>query len=109
MFESFQQGHINVISGTDSIDRDSKPQLTGLLDRTKNNGTPCVVFDLERVPLVDSEGLELLMDYQDDFLVRGGSIKLASANPLLRDILKVTDMEAHFELFPDVSTAAASF
>lgn len=109
MFESFQQGHVNVISGTDPIDRDSQSQLTGLLDISKDSGAPCVVLDLERVPLIDSEGLELLLNYQDDFLVRGGSIKLASANPLLRDILRVTDMETHFELFPDVPAAAASF
>ncbi len=109
MFETFQQGHVSVISGTDSIDRESQQQLTGLLDDSKNAGPPCVVLDLERVPLIDSEGLELLLSYQDDFLVRGGSLKLASANPLLRDILRVTDMETHFELFPDVSTAAASF
>ncbi|MDA1016327.1 MAG: STAS domain-containing protein [Planctomycetota bacterium] len=109
MFENFRQGHVDVITGTEPIDRDTSAHLTSLLDSARDNGAPCVVLDLERIPLVDSEGLELLLDYQDDFLVRGGSLKLAAPNPLLRDILKVTDMEMHFEVFPDVSTAAASF
>ena len=109
MFENLRQGHVDVITGTDPIDHENTSHLRSLLDSARDNGAPCVVLDLERIPLMDSEGLELLLDYQDDFLVRGGSLKLAAPNPLLRDILKVTDMETQFEVFVDVPTAAASF
>ena len=51
---------------------------------------PMLVVDLHEVPLVDSAGLETLVDLRERLESKGGAMKLAAVNPLCRDILRVT-------------------
>lgn len=66
-------------------------------------------MDLEKVSLIDSAGLELLLDYQDHCTQRGGVMKLTTPTPLCRDILNVTDVVARFEVHQDTLSAVGSF
>ena len=67
------------------------------------------MFDLQGVPLLDSQGLELLLDVQDRCGQRGGSLHLAAPAILCRDILVVTGVVEHFAVFDDVLSAVGSF
>ena len=49
-----------------------------------------IVLDLERVPLVDSAGLEHLLDLHDRLRDSAGSLRITGANDLCRDILRIT-------------------
>ena len=68
-----------------------------------------VVLNLKETPLIDSAGLEALLDVQERLQERGGQVKLASANPLCREILRITGVAEHFETYPDVKGAVGSF
>jgi len=72
-------------------------------------GKPMVVVDLHEAPLLDSAGLEALVDLRDRIEARGGAVKLAGVNALCGDILRVTGVGHKFEQFALVKSAVGSF
>jgi anti-anti-sigma factor len=109
MFERTRQGAVDLIAGDDPINVDFAPQVLGLLEECGHRGQPRVVLDLERVPLVDSAGLEMLLDVQEDYQQRGGALKLAVRHSLCREILALTGVGRHFEVYTEAASAVASF
>jgi type IV pilus assembly protein PilB len=49
-----------------------------------------LVVDLAGVPLVNSEALELLLDAQNDLVRVGGELRLANANAVVSDVLRLS-------------------
>ena len=109
MFERYRQGSVDVVRGDDALVRERLQQLSDLLEECLEQGQPRAVLDMRNAPLVDSAGLELLMDAQTDFQRRGGSLKLAALNPLCEEILSLSGVANHLEIHCDVKTAVGSF
>jgi anti-anti-sigma factor len=109
MFERTKQGAVDVVGGDDPLSADFVPRVRQLLEECCGRGQPRAVLDLENVPLVDSAGLEMLLDLQEDYQRRGGALKLAVRNTLCREILSVTGVGAHFEIFSEAASAVGSF
>jgi anti-anti-sigma factor len=109
MFACSKQGAVELISGDEPINVDNVPKVQSLLEECGARGQPRVVLDFDHVPLIDSAGLELLLDIQEQFQQRGGTLKLAGRNGLCREILSVTGVGRHFEVFSEASSAVASF
>jgi anti-anti-sigma factor len=109
MFERLSQGAVDVIRGDDPISAEHVRTVGALLQECAGRGQPFVVLDLEKVPLLDSAGLELLLDCRDNFQRLGGALKLAGANPLCEDILSITGVGAGFEMFRESLAAIGSF
>jgi len=68
-----------------------------------------VVLDLSAVPFVDSGGLEALLDITDGLGQSGQCLKLCAINKTIRQVLELTEIDSHFELFEDVNSAVRSF
>ena len=109
MFECVTQGVVDVVQGDAPLNAEHAGEVARLLDRCLSSGRPYVVLDLDRVPLIDSAGLELLVDFQERLQQVGGALKLAAVNPLCRDVLDVTGVRASMEVFPEVLSAVGSF
>jgi anti-anti-sigma factor len=109
MFSRDKQGAVDVISGDDPLSADYVPRVLRLLQECGAQGQPRAVLNLDRVPLIDSAGLEMLLDVQEDYQRRGGSLKLAAAGTLCREILAVTGVGGHFEVFNEAASAVGSF
>lgn len=109
MFEIARQGAVDVIVGDSPLSRDFIDPLNELLAPCLRRGQPRAVINLQQIPLIDSAGLELLLDSQDGFERRGGELKLAAANPLCQEILTVTEVGSRFEMFADTTAAVGSF
>ena len=109
MFERVSQGAVDVIRGDFPLDRDHTKEVTRLLLQCLDSSQPYVVFDLENVPLIDSAGLEVLLDFTEEFQELGGALKLAAPNPLCSEILSVTGVSGSVEIFRDALAAAGSF
>ncbi|MBI2481218.1 MAG: STAS domain-containing protein [Planctomycetia bacterium] len=109
MFKQSKQGAITVISGTLPLSGDALELLDGAFAECLNEGQPHVVLDCRNIPLIDSAGLERLLDLRDRFQKKTGVLKLAGVNPLCHDILTVTGVSSYFEVFPEVSQAVGSF
>ncbi len=64
-----------------------------------------VVMSLEGVPFIDSEGLEFLLDLQDELMSRQGQLTLTNLDGNVSKILEITRLDGTFEVFPDVVDA----
>ena len=57
-----------------------------------------LVIDFALVPFIDSEGLEKLLDYYNQFRRNGGSLEIFNPNPLCNEILNVTCMTDYLDI-----------
>ena len=64
---------------------------------------------MEKIPLVDSCGLELLLEVREHCRSRSGAVRLAAPNPLCREILSATGVGDDFEIYDDVLSAVGSY
>jgi anti-anti-sigma factor len=109
MFASKRQGAVDVVSGGDRISGEHVVELAGALDAILDHGQPHVVLDLQGVAVIDSAGLEMLLDIQERCQRLGGALKLSGPGAILRDVLKATGVGGRFEIFRDTSGAVRSF
>lgn len=109
MFEHTKQGAIDVVFGSDPLNGDHVERLRALLENYVEEGQPHVVLDLQGVPLMDSSGLELLLEMHDEYKRLGGALKLAGLNQLCGEILRITGVGPHFEIYRDTGAAVGSF
>jgi anti-anti-sigma factor len=109
MFVHSRQGAVDVIEGDRPLGRDELAEPAALLDKCLASGQPRIVLDLKKVPLIDSAGLELLLDSSDRCRRRGGGIRLAEPNPLCREILRITGVAERIEVYPNCLSAVGSF
>lgn len=98
-----------MIQGDEPLTAEQLAAVTRLCDESLAGGQPRAVLDLGHVGLFDSAAVEWLLDTQERFVQRGGALKLAAPNHLCRDILLVTGVDRHFEIFADAVTAVGSF
>ena len=109
MFEQTRQGSVDVIFGGDPLNSEIVDRLRPLLELYLEEGQPHVVLDLQGVPLIDSAGLELLLDIHEQYQQRGGALKLSSVNALCAEILKVSGVGRQLETYSDTGAAVGSF
>ena len=67
------------------------------------------VLDVAGIPLIDSKGLEALVDVKQELASAGQTLKLCGANETLRQVLELTDLASLFEHFEDANAAVRSF
>ncbi len=109
MFERVRQGAVDLIRGDLPFSADHLQGVSGLLEECLQDGQPYAVLSLENVPLIDSAGLELLVDCKERFEQLGGALKLSAPSPLCEEILLVTGVAEGFEIFAEASSAVGSF
>lgn len=103
------QGAVAVFRTEEPLTGDAVSQAASVLQQSSETGQRMAVLDLQKVPLIDSAGLELLLDQQDAFERNGGCLKLSGANPLCHDILRCAGIQKRFPMCPDVKSAVGSF
>lgn len=109
MFERQTQGTVDVIRGSDAVISENLERLADLLEECLDTGQPRAVLDMREASLIDSAGLELLLDVQENFQRRGGALKVAAPNPLCQEILSLCGVAEHVEIYADTKTAVGSF
>lgn len=109
MFQHKRQGAVHVVTGTAPLVGEGVDAAEIALRQCLGEGLPRAVLDMHDVSLVNSLGLELLLDMKDEFEQRAGALKLANLNPLCSDILRATGIDAQFEIYPEVNRAVGSF
>jgi len=102
-------GAVHVVASSTAITKDSLDELRNAVLGSCSQGQPAIVLDLSRTPLIDSAGLELLLDLQDSCTRVGGSIRLAAPQAVVADTLHITGVGRHFEAFATSRAAVGSF
>lgn len=109
MFESSKQGAVHLVTGDCPLNLEGVGNARRVLEECLSKGQPRVVLQMQGVALLDSAGLELLLDIRDACLRRGGALQLAAPNPLCRDILRATGLTGQFSVYDDAIAAMGSF
>ena len=109
MFAVKSQGAVEVIVPNVPLKGEYVDELRETVQHCLADGIPMLVLNLHDVPLMDSAGLESLLDMRDAVEKRGGTVKLASPTPLSQDILRVSGVGHQFEVFVDEKSAVRSF
>jgi type IV pilus assembly protein PilB len=73
--------------GESLADDAARSALASALASCMEAGRVKVVLNLERVQLIDSKAIELIVDTHVQLTQRGGGLRLANFSPLIRDVL----------------------
>lgn len=67
-----------------------------------------IILDLNEVPLVDSEALELLLRMHEELQSRGSVLKMVRLNAIVKDALVATRLITVFSVYSNISEAIRS-
>lgn len=99
-------GDVIVVHTPEELGTDQAGELSSFLGRLERRR---VVLDLDHTELLESAGLEAMLDAHDKFREEGGDVKVATANSVNRKILEITRLDQHLEVFDSVVDAVKSF
>jgi anti-sigma B factor antagonist len=109
MFELARHGAVNVIGGDGPLTIETAPGARKTFEQCFGKEQPRLVFHMQNIPLLDSAGLELLLEIRERCLRCGGALQLAAPTELCRDILQATDVAGQFAIFDDLVSAVGSY
>ena len=75
--------------------------LEALQDAVKQSfgsGEIRLVLDLLKVPSINSRVLELLVEWRDQLIPKGGALTVVNANPVIIDILFITEVDKYIKV-----------
>ena len=109
MFQVSRQGAVDIVSGKEPLNEEYVDALEQIIHPCLSGGQPRMVFNLQEVPLIDSRGLEVLLEAHELAMQRGGQFLLAAPNTLCQDILTATGLDTRMQIFDDLVSAVGSF
>jgi len=97
-----------VVEVDGEVDMTSAPTLRDHLLGHLGLGEPCVVVDLSEVDFMDSTGLSALVVAYRQAREVGSSVVVAGAQPAVRRVLEITQLDVLLEHRDDVADAVAA-
>ncbi len=104
-----EYGAVTVVTTNDEIGGESLALFKDKVDKLFEKGGHQLILDCSELAGVDSEGLEYLLDLQDQCEEHLGALKICGASEALATILRITRLDRRFELFGDIDEAVKSF
>ncbi len=104
-----QEGPVTVVAVAESVDALTAPELTRLLGEQIAQGHCNLVVDLTRVDFMSSAGLRTLLGGIKDARTHGGDLRLASTNPGIDKVLKMSGFNNIAKVFASSGDALGSF
>ena len=104
-----QQGAVTVLKPDGPLTGADAEQIRDSLLKTSKDRLCRIVLDASAIGLVDSKGLEALLDVTNEMAVSGHALKLCAVNETVREAMELTGLSARFEHFEDANAAVRSF
>ena len=102
-------GHAVILNMKGDLTEDSLQAFDQAVDRQlRDQEVVDLVLNLETVPFVDSAALERLLDLHERLAKALGRLRLAKPDENVRDILRITRLDATLEVVADVQEALRS-
>ncbi len=96
------------ISGRITLGRDCE-DVEWAVDNLIRDSTKKVVFDLSGLNYVDSIGIGILVMCSGKMTAAGGALRLASLQPRIAELMRITRLDQIWHFYPTAADAAASF
>jgi anti-sigma B factor antagonist len=104
-----QEAGAVVVIVSETIDALTAPELTRALDTQMAEGRCNLVVDLTSVDFMSSAGLRTLLGGVKEARTRGGDLRIASVNPGIDKVLRMSGFHNIAKVFPSSTEALASF
>lgn len=102
-------GAIDVIKAPATLSGSDCEQCASEIRNSVNRHRVRIVLDISNTALIDSKGLEMLLDCNETCLKRGGELVIAGPTPLCAEILDITGIEQELNCHKDLRSALGSF
>ncbi|MFC4008913.1 STAS domain-containing protein [Nonomuraea purpurea] len=96
---------VTVIAVCGEMDATNRGEFEAYVAKARSSPGERLVFDLSRVPFMDSSGLHVLLTCTTDRLRHGGAVHLASAQPLPTRLFEITGVSNHVPVHDSVEDA----
>jgi len=80
------------------VDSITLESLQHEVNQAFQSGEIQLILDLIKVPSINSRVLELLVEWRDQLLPKGGSLTVVNANPVIIDILYITEVDKYIKV-----------
>lgn len=100
-------GRTTVICPQGPVTGSDADQLAGIFAQVLKEEPAGVVLSAETVAFVDSRALEVLMQAGEDLIRAGKVLRIAGANPLVRDVIRLTGLAPLFKFGESAPVAEA--
>ena len=104
-----EKGAVTVLSLKGEVDVSVAPQLRTIFKTLIERGKINIIVDLQSVEFIDSSGLGIFVVAFKSAKAKGGNIKFSGATTEVLNVIKLTRLDKHFELFKTVELAEMSF
>ena len=104
-----RKGAITVLRPVGPLVQQDADQFKSRLLQVRSDRLGRFVVDTGSVPYVDSRGLEVLVETNEQMTQSGQALKLCGLNETLREVFDVTELANLFEQYEDVASAVRSF
>jgi anti-sigma B factor antagonist len=104
-----QENGTTVISVTGTVDALTAPDLAKILVNQIAEGHVNLIVDLIGVEFMSSAGLRTLLGAVKEARTNGGDLRIASTNPGIDKVLKMSGFQTIAKVFPSQAEAVSSF
>lgn len=104
-----KHGSVYVVRAEGPLRSDTIAPLNEMVHSKLTGSAPAIVVDFSETPLIDSAGLQWLMELGEECCHRGGCLRLCNVGELCHDLLRITGVGESIENFGDLTTALGSF
>jgi anti-sigma B factor antagonist len=84
-------------------------QVEWAVDKLIDESKKKVVFDLSELNYVDSTGLGIIVMCRGKMETAGGELRVASPQPRILELMKITHLDQIMHFYPTVAEAADNF
>ncbi len=107
--EEKRVGTVDVMTPGGPIVDEEAEELIALMTKKLDAANPRFVLSMEKVPYIDSRGIEGLVETSDSLKNRGGRLRLAGVTPTCREALELTGQSKKVDYFDTLQDAVRSF
>ena len=102
-------GAIDVIKAPSTLSGSDCDQCASAIRASVERHRVRIVLDISGTALIDSKGLEMLLECNETCLKRGGELVVAGPTPLCAEIFDITGIEQELNCHKDLRSALGSF
>jgi len=102
-------GAVSVVRPIGAIKGGDANEVKDVMSEAIRNNLGRVVLDASAVPMIDSQGLGVMVGLSQELAESGMQLKLSSMSETVRQVIELTGLSALFDLFDDAPSAVRSY
>ncbi len=104
-----REGAVTIVKPLGPLVIGELDDIENALNELESNMARRIVINLSKATFIDSAGLEMLCEHQNNMNQYGVYLKLCSLTDISLKIMELTRLSSNFETYPDKSMAIRSY